>query len=124
VPAKLKPRVRRDGRAQEFAPVPPPQATIGLPEGLIQAGAVALRAALERVASSKSANSLRGYTSDWAIWCHAAEELGVEPMPATLRGWRPSSPGCVMSAAAVRPPPGGAWPASGGSTSWPGRPST
>jgi integrase len=46
-------------------------------------GEAALRAAIERVATSKSANTLRGYRTDWSIWCAAAVELGVPALPAT-----------------------------------------
>ena len=81
-----RPSPRRGGRAREFADMPLPRVRLDLPQGLTPAGEAALRAAIERVASAKAQSTLRSYTADWAVWCHAAGELGIRPLPAEPAG--------------------------------------
>lgn len=80
------PRLRRGGRAREFAEVPLPRVRIDIPAGLTPSGEAALWAAISRVATAKAANTLRGYAGDWAVWCHAARHLGLRPIPAEPAG--------------------------------------
>lgn len=94
------PPPRRGGRARFFDEAPMPAATIDVPAGLTPGGEAALRAAAERMASSKAANTLRGYATDWAAWCHAADELGLVAFPAAPAGlaafvsWLRDARGC------------------------------
>jgi len=92
---------RRGGRQREFSPVPMPRARLEVPAGLSSAGETALRTAIDRVAASKSENTLRGYAADWSIWCHAAHQLGLTPVPAEPAGlaafvsWLRDERGCT-----------------------------
>ncbi len=74
------------GREREFAQAPLPRPLVELAPGLTAAGEAAMRAVMARLASGKSENTLRGYATDWAVWCHAARELGLSPIPAQPAG--------------------------------------
>jgi hypothetical protein len=72
-PSRVRPTTsRRGGRVREFAVSPLPQARLTIPPGLTQVGEQALRAAIDRVATSKAANTLRGYVGDWSVWLGSA----------------------------------------------------
>lgn len=95
------PRARRGGREREFSPAPLPRARLEAPAGLTPAGEAALRAAIDRVAASKSENTLRSYAADWSVWCHAARRLGLQALPAEPAGlaafvaWLRDERGCT-----------------------------
>lgn len=100
--SRHRPRIpSRGGRAREFADAPLPQGQLTVPPGLTPAGERALRAAIDRVATSKAANTLRGYAGDWSVWCHAAAALGLQPLPAEPAGlaafvaWLRDERGCT-----------------------------
>lgn len=94
-------RVRRGGRAREFSTAPLPRVQLAVQPGLTPAGEAALRAAIERVTTAKAPNTLRSYAGDWSVWCHAARELGLQPLPAEPSGlaafvaWLRDERGCT-----------------------------